>query len=117
MADRALIITDPVAVAKAFFEELRASGFVVPSAPSASAPHESATWSTTEETCREIKCSRAKLLRMRAEGAPCHYVGESPRWDIREIQAWCDARGPKGFASKPKAKSSGDLVVLKRRHK
>jgi hypothetical protein len=67
---------------------------------------------TTDETCRELKISRAKLLRMRDEGAPCHWIGQSPRWDLRELQEWLDARGRKGAPSKPKQDS---VVLLKSR--
>jgi len=68
---------------------------------------------TTDEACRELKISKAKLLRLRDEGAPTHYVGQSPRWDLSELEAWLDARGPKGAPSKPK--KDGDVVVLKSR--
>jgi hypothetical protein len=49
-------------------------------------------WCTTEEACRELKCSRAKLIRERDKGMPCAYIGGSPRYRIADCIAYFQQR-------------------------
>ena len=59
-----------------------------------------------DELARLEGCSRATIRRLVAEGGPVHYLGASPRFDLDEWRAWCDARGRHGTTAAPSKTTS-----------
>jgi hypothetical protein len=75
-------------------------------APSASPPP--AALVDTEELCRQLTCSRSMVGRLRDEGLPCVYLGDSPRFVVADVVAWLHARDLAGAnASGPRLRSIG----------
>jgi hypothetical protein len=94
---------DPLAVAIESFaafvahrvaDELRAL-LVAAHAPSSAAP-----LLTLEALAHTESCSRATIRRLVCEGAPCSYLGQSPRFDLLAWRAWCAERGRQGTKAK-----------------
>jgi hypothetical protein len=47
---------------------------------------------TIAQLAEAERCSRATINRLVREGAPVHYSGDSPRFDLAEWRAWNDER-------------------------
>jgi hypothetical protein len=67
----------------------------------ASAPSTSAARLSLDALAHAEGCSRATVRRLLREGAPVHYVGASPRFDLTEWRAWCAERGRRGTKAAP----------------
>jgi hypothetical protein len=51
---------------------------------------------TIDELAHAERTSRATVRRLMREGAPVHFVGASPRFDLAEWRAWLAERGRRG---------------------
>jgi hypothetical protein len=77
-------------------EALAAHATAAPSAP---------TQRLTLDALAHVEgCSRATIRRLTREGGPVHYLAASPRYDLADWRAWCEARGRAG--TKAPARSS-----------
>jgi hypothetical protein len=60
-------------------------------------------------------CSRSMIRRlMREPGAPVHYVGASPRFDLAEWRAWCATRGRAAAPAAPRSTPIAGVRLLSR---
>jgi hypothetical protein len=53
------------------------------------------------ELAHHLGVSPATVTRLTAEGCPCTYVGDSPRYDIGAVCAWLAERGRRGTKAGP----------------
>jgi hypothetical protein len=56
---------------------------------------------TLDDLAHAESCSRATIRRLVRDGAPVHYVGSSPRFELDAWRAWCAARGRQGATAAP----------------
>jgi hypothetical protein len=98
-------------VARRVVDELR------PLLVAAQAPATPAPLFTLDALAHAESCSRATIRRLVHEGAPCSYVGQSPRFDVAAFRAWLDARGRKGTTAKPSSGPIAGVRLLTRRVK
>jgi hypothetical protein len=66
------------------------------------------------ELARLLVVAPVTITRLTAEGLPCTYVGESPRYDVVAVRAWLDARGRHGTKAKASKASIGGVRLLSR---
>jgi hypothetical protein len=110
MSAPTVIVTTPDELRAIVREEIRAAH--ASAEPRSDAPSQRVT---LEELSRVEACSRATIRRLIVDGAPVHHVGLSPRFDVAEWRAWCDARGPVGTKAAPSKASLGGVRRLTRR--
>ena len=63
-----------------------------PQPPRSREPKRPRTWLNAKEVAELLEVSRPKLLRMREEGnaPPYRMIGNTPRWNPAEVDAWLD---------------------------
>ncbi len=68
----------------------------------AAAPSSPAPRLTLDALAHAEGCSRATIRRlMHEDGAPVHFIGASPRFELAEWRAWCAERGRVGTKARP----------------
>lgn len=95
-------------VARRVLDELRPH-LAAHATPTASRPR-----LTLDELAHEEACSRATVRRLISDGAPVHYLGASPRFDLEEWRAWCAARGRQATRAKPSQATIVGMRLLSR---
>jgi hypothetical protein len=71
---------------------------------------------TLDELARLEGASRATIRRLLDEGAPVHFLGDSPRFELAEWRAWLETRGRRPTKAKPpKAQRLAGVRLLSRR--
>jgi hypothetical protein len=78
------------------------------------APSTPAARLTIDDLAHAEKTSHATIRRLIRDGAPVHYLGASPRFDLEEWRAWCAARGRQATHAKPSKGSIAGVRLLSR---
>jgi hypothetical protein len=81
----------------------------------AQSPAASAQRLTLDDLAHAESTSRATIRRLVRDGAPVHYLGASPRFDIAEWRAWCAERGRRATQAKPSMAAIAGVRLLSRR--
>jgi hypothetical protein len=96
-------------VARCVVDELR------PLLVAAQSPGAHALLLDRRELARLLVVAPVTVTRLTADGLPCTYVGDSPRYSLDEVRAWLDARGRKGTkAAPPKRETVAGVRLLSR---
>ncbi len=99
MTDPADVLAGLLALFEAAAERGAARALAAHEAP---APSSAAPRLTLDALAHAEGCSRATVRRlMHEEGAPVHFIGASPRFELAEWRAWCAARGCVGTKAAP----------------
>jgi hypothetical protein len=80
----------------------------------AASPASPAQRLTLDDLAHAESTSRATIRRLVRDGAPVHYLGASPRFDLAEWRAWCAERGRRATQAKPSKGSIAGVRLLSR---